>query len=485
MRAPAHAPALVRGSMSSLLVVGAGLLATALAAGKAEAWLGTKFAYLVIGLVFIGTLLLVFTFIGSAAVVLWPAASAAGYLLRIPHDHPLMTVDRVWIAGLVAYIALNPRRVVRTPATRFLAFALLWLVVSYGLRAYATSTSLSGPVEIWVDAILLPAVLFVACERYALGGFGNARRLARALMFGGAILGAIGVAERIWGFELATVAGGSVRFDEGIDITRISGPYPAPEPYALTLAVCFAASLYWLLTRKPGERYLLAAISIGLQVSGIAFAYFRAGWLAAIIIAVAALGFRPGRVGRTFGIAVFAAAVALAATSSIQRNSPAAERLGNTSTISARLATYEQGLHMFATHPLFGVGVDQYNAVATAEPPRIVGGVASVPFPHSSYIGLLAEQGIVGFLPFLVLSFAIWPLLQSLRLATRRKELAVLTGVAAGASIAYLIMSLTLTMLPYEPSNAFFAALLGLTCGRLDSVAETQSVPAARAAASG
>ena len=485
MRAPAHAPALVRGSMSSLLVVGAGLLATALAAGKAEAWLGTKFAYLVIGLVFIGTLLLVFTFIGSAAVVLWPVASVSGYLLRIPHDHPLITVDRVWIAGLVAYIALNPRRFARTPATRLLTFALLWLVISFGLRAYATSTSLSGPVEIWIDAIVLPTVLFLACERYALGASGNARRLAGALMLGGAVLGGIGVAERIWGFELATAAGGSVRVDEGFDITRISGPYPAPEPYTLTLAICFAASLYWVLTRKPGQRYLLAAISIGLQLAGIAFAYFRAGWLSAIIIAVAAFGFRPGRVGRMFGIAVVAAAIALAASSALHRNSPAAERLGNTSNISARLATYEQGLHIFATHPLFGVGVDQYNAVAVTEPPKVVRGVASVPFPHSSYIGLLAEQGIVGFLPFVLLSAAIWPLLNALKLASRRKEVAVLTGAVAGASIAYLIMSLTLTMLPYEPSNAFFAALLGLACGHLDSVAATQSVPAARAAASG
>jgi hypothetical protein len=38
----------------------------------------------------------------------------------------------------------------------------------------------------------------------------------------------------------------------------------------------------------------------------------------------------------------------------------------------------------------------------------------------------------------------------------------------AGAAAGYLIMSLTLTMLPYEPSNVFFAAFLGLTVGRLD-----------------
>jgi O-antigen ligase len=156
-------------------------------------------------------------------------------------------------------------------------------------------------------------------------------------------------------------------------------------------------------------------------------------------------------------------------TSQISRGTALAERVGNTSTISARLATYEQGLHLFATHPLFGIGVDQYNAVTSAESPTFVHGIPSVPFPHSSYVGILAEQGIVGFLPFVVLSYAVWPLVRSLR---RRsfgdRDLALLTAAVAGASIAYLIMSLTLTMLPYEPSNAFFAAFLGIACGCLD-----------------
>jgi hypothetical protein len=39
----------------------------------------------------------------------------------------------------------------------------------------------------------------------------------------------------------------------------------------------------------------------------------------------------------------------------------------------------------------------------------------------------------------------------------------------SGAAAGYLIMSLTLTMLPYGPSNAFFAALLGITVGRLNA----------------
>jgi hypothetical protein len=85
---------------------------------------------------------------------------------------------------------------------------------------------------------------------------------------------------------------------------------------------------------------------------------------------------------------------------------------------------------------------------------------------------LLAEQGIVGLLPLLVLSFAVWQLIAAFRLFSfRSREATLLLGVVAGASLGYLIMSLTLTMLPYEASNTFFAALLGAACGRLDAIA--------------
>ena len=92
-------------------------------------------------------------------------------------------------------------------------------------------------------------------------------------------------------------------------------------------------------------------------------------------------------------------------------------------------------------------------------------------YPHNSYIGLLSEQGLVGFLPLLLLSYAVWRLVRGLRSASfQSKEAALLMGTVAGAALGYLIMSLTLTMLPYAPSNLFFAALLGAASGRLDAI---------------
>ena len=472
MRGIAQPTSLMRLAAPWIAVTGAAIISGTLAAGQADVWLGRNPALLLLAAVTGGTFLVLFSFLGSTAVIVWPIGATVGYLIEIPRDHPVITFDRIWIGGLLAFIALNGRRVKRTPATRMLIFALLWLVISYGVRAFATSATINGPARNWIDAIVLTAILFVACERYCLAGTDRARRLAAALMVAGGILGAIGIGERVLGFQLATVTGGTVRFDAAIDQTRISGPYPAPEPYALSLIICLAATLYWILSRRRGSNYLWALLLAGLQLTGIALALFRAGWIAAAVVVVASFAFRPGRIGRTFAVVGLAGAVALAATTQLEQNKTVATRLNNTDNINARLATYKEGVQLLKSAPLFGIGVEQYHPVSQTRPPEYVAGIPSVTYPHSSYVGLLAEQGIVGFLPFLVLSLAVWRLVRGLRsFSFRNNEAALLTGAVAGAALGYLIMSLTLTMLPYAPSNLFLAAFLGAASGRLDAIA--------------
>jgi O-antigen ligase len=469
-----------------LAVLVAALFSGSLASGKADAALGAKPALLLLAATLGGAFLIVFMFLGSAALLIWPVAATGGYLLQLPRDQPVFTFDRVWIGGLIAYIALTPRLTARTPATRLVRFSLLLFVFTFGVRALTTSATNNGPINRWIDAIVVPAILFFACERYCLQGANRLRRLAGALMLAGGVLGAIGVAERLFGFELATLTGGgAVRFDAGVDATRISGPYPAPEPYALTLLICFAATLYWILSRKKGGRYFWALVIAAVEVAAISLALFRAGWIAGALILVTSFGLRPGRFGRLFAIAGLICVVGFFATSQLQQNKTVAQRLGNTQNIYNRLATYEQGLEIFRSAPVFGVGVDKYHAVAETRPLVYVSGAPSVTYPHSSFVGLLAEQGIVGILPFILVFFALSRLLFGLRAAAYRDQRAALVmATAAGAVLAYLIMSLTLTMLPYEPSNAFFAAFLGGAAGYLDSLARrpAQGLPGERPA---
>jgi O-antigen ligase len=471
IRAVAQPFSAVRLMAPWLAVILAALISGAVVSGQADAAVGQKPALLLLGTLIGVAFLGMFLYLGSTAVLIWPVAATGGYLLQFPRDDVILTFDRAWIGGLLAYIALNPRRIPRTAATRLLFFALLWLAVSYGLRSATTTVNLDGPLRIWVDAIVLPAILFVACERYCLPGADRFRRLAASMMIAGGVLGAIGIAQKITGFELATLTGGSVRFDAAVETTRISGPYPAPEPYVLSLSICFAATLYWLLTRKRGSQIGWPLVLAGLQVAGIALALFRAGWIAAILVVLASFGFRPGRYGRTFAVTGLVAALAFAATTQLERDKTVATRVNNTQNISGRLATYKEGLEIYRSAPVVGVGVARYTDVAQARPPEVVWGAQSVIYPHSSYVGLLAEQGAVGFLPLLLLSYAVWRLIGAIRAVSfRSREATVLLGTVTGAVLAYLIMSLTLTMLPYEASNTFFAAFLGAACGRVDAL---------------
>jgi O-antigen ligase len=462
--------ALLRAATLWIVALAAALACAMFAAGQMDVWLGERLALLLLAAFVGGAFLLVFSFVGPAALVVWPIAATGGYLVGVPRDQPVITFDRVWVGGLLAYLAVTARRTPRTSTTRFLAITLGWLAASYGIRTIATSTALNGPIKSWVDAIVIPLILYFACERYALQGQRYARRLALSLMLGGGVLGAIGLAERLLGFELATFSGGNVRFDANVDATRISGPYPAPEPYALTLVICLGASFYWILSRRRGTGYGWTLVPIALQLTGIGLALFRAGWIAAALVIVASLAYRPGTVGRAFGVILVSAAVALAATTQVHENKTVSERLHNTDTISARLATYNQGVEIFESAPMFGIGVNEYHTRAEQLRPEEVNGLVSVTYPHSSYIGVLAEQGIFGFLPLVLLTYAVWRLIAALRRASfASREAMALLGPLTGTALGFFVMSLTLTMLPYGPPNAFFAVFLAIAAARLDA----------------
>jgi O-Antigen ligase len=450
-----------------LILLAAGFIGGTVS-GEADLWVGHQSAMLFLALLLAAAVSIIFASLGSTALVAWPPLAVAGYLLvRFPRGHPVITFDRLWLGGLLAYILLAHRSVPTAATSRFMKIWLGLFIAAFGIRAIATSTSVSGPIQTWIDGIVLPSIAFVAASRYATTRE-RTQRFAASLMIAGGLLGAIGLAERIAGFELASLSGGQRRYDDVIGATRISGPYSVPETYALSLVICLAATLYWLQSRGRGP-YIWGILIAALEVSGIAFSYFRAAWIAALLVLIGSLGIRPRRFGRTVAVAAVIGSLAFAGTTQLEQHNKAFEaRTTNTDNIYGRLATYQQGIQLFNSAPLTGVGIDQYTAVVQEREPVVFHRVRSVNFPHSSFIAVLAEQGLFGFIPLLLLSCGIWLVIRRIRVVAETDEEGVLAGTVAGAAAGYVIMSVTLTMLPYEPSNAFFAALLGITVARLD-----------------
>jgi O-antigen ligase len=202
--------------------------------------------------------------------------------------------------------------------------------------------------------------------------------------------------------------------------------------------------------------------------------FFRAAWLGAIVVLITAFGLRPRRAGRLVVVAGAVAITTLAIAAPLQGNTQFAARASNQSNVTARLATYLTSLRLFEHSPITGVGFGNFQSAITAAPSAVVAGQSAVPQPHSSYIFLLAEQGIIGFFPFLALNVVAWQAIRRYRRTAFSREDILLGACCAGAAIAYLIMSATLTILTEAPPNEFLAALLGVVCARLDFLASAR-----------
>jgi O-antigen ligase len=413
--------------------------------------------------------------LGAVSLGIWALVSGlANPFLRYPLEHPYLTFDRVWLIGIGASLVLVSAHVKWSRTARNLAIAMGVFCAVYGVLSFisTTATGAVGPIEIWIDAILLPSVLFVVTARLVTT-VEQVRRLATAVVAGGVVISAIAITEALFGFELATRVGSAPRLDTITGVTRVSGPYPVPEVLGLVLLICLAMTLYWMQT-KGRAWYLVGGAAALVQLIAIGLTFFRAAWIGAILIVIAAFAIRPSRVGRLVTAATVASIAFFFAFSFLEQVPVFVSRVTSDAAVAnvyARVAIDIQSLELFAQAPLTGVGANQYTAAASGHLAPIWAGVQAIPFAHNSYLGLLAEQGVVGFLPFVAVTvLALRAIREVGRLGAVRDDI-LIGACAAGAGLAYLVMSLTLTMLPYGSSNAFLALLLGVVCGRLNAKA--------------
>ena len=409
------------------------------------------------------------------ALLAWGPLSAITYPFLRLGDPAWITFDRVWIGAIGIWVLHDLIARSERPRSRvadLVVAAAVIFVVSFGLRAALTPEDRLTVIKVWFDAIVLPVVLLLAA-RQLIGSMRDFRLLLAALAMTGALLSLIGLAEFAFGFELATRSGGTPFYDRNIDLVRVSGPYASTETYALSLLICFAATLCSLRLRGDGVLSVAAAVA-ALELAAIGITFFRTAWLAALVIIVFIFGLplvrarpRPAvMVALVLGLAVVAFGL-------IQSDA-VSTRLSDSDNAAGRLATWGQDLKVFGTAPVFGVGVERFTSATTDETNVVVSGVYALDNPHNSYLALLAEQGIVGFIPFALLTVVVWRLIRAVRKAASTQEVRYVALCLTGAGIAYLITSLTLTMLPSSPSNALMGLLVGAAAGLLDRVGTTR-----------
>ncbi|MGH9920951.1 MAG: O-antigen ligase family protein, partial [Nitrososphaerales archaeon] len=353
--------------------------------------------------------------------------------------------------------------------------SLALFACAYCLRAAFTGALTHSDKFAAVEAIGLPVVSFAVAYRFA-GSRESFERVARAMAVAGAILAVIGLGEVVFGFELATRSGGVVFLDQlSGNTVRISGPYATPEVFGLILVICLCATLYVALTHNGHVRQL-AALAAVLEVTSIGYTLFRTFWACAVLAVILVVGIRRRRPGRALATLMSVVVVILLLYAFIGNSTVISSRLGNTQNITGRFDVYELAGQIFERSPIVGVGFDQFT-VAEQQLPLSTALIDAegVKFPHNSYTDVLAEDGLLGFVPLVALTFAVGWLIRRLRRRAVTREEQVFAAVVLAAAVTYFLTSMTLEMLPYGDPNAFLAILLGAGAGRLEHFARSGS----------
>jgi O-antigen ligase len=451
-----------------LRALAVGLIAAGLGGLVAGSTLELGGAFAIVGA---GVLYLGISALGFRSVVAWILLTLVALpLIRLPRGHPIVTFDRVWVLGMIALLIELPRVSSATPTTRLLTRAFAAFTCAYGLRALFSSGSEMHALGTWIDAILLPFILFAVTRRAATGEDWRTRVAVSFALLGGA-LGLLAVVERSTGFQLATLSGGQPFIDHTVGI-RVSGPFPSPDILALTLLLCLAMSLYWI--QLAGKHRLVGVALIALQCAGLALTFFRGAWISAVLIVIITFGLRPRKFARLAGTAFVVLAVAGAVLLESYSSAGVGQRVSNTSNVSSRLATYQQSLRLATREPIFGVGVSQFTLASQGfdqGQSDTVGGVGAIPYAHNSFLFVLVEQGVVGLMPLLVLAVAAGSLGRRLLRAARSRQDVVFAAALVAALTGYLVMSMELTEITALTPNAFLAVLLGLGAARYDAMA--------------
>lgn len=72
--------------------------------------------------------------------------------------------------------------------------------------------------------------------------------------------------------------------------------------------------------------------------------------------------------------------------------------------IQSRLRQYDLGLQAFGSHPILGVGDRQFSSYARSQGANVAPGEVI----HNTYIGVAAEQGLIGLIPFVMVVVLTW-----------------------------------------------------------------------------
>lgn len=306
--------------------------------------------------------------------VLLAFAIGLGVILRLPLDRPRLRTGWVGWLGL-AYLAITAVSV--TPLLNGLPYARA--VTGIGLF-----------LSLAAGGVLIAAGTVLLRDR-------DARPLIALALGSLALASLIAILAFVKGADVGRPLSGLMS-QSSTDL-RAYGPFYNSDYLGFAAAQTIVLAVGWALYER---RFRLPAIGIAL-IAGVALvaSFARSGFLA-LAVGIVALAFMRnkwlGLFVLVFGGLVFGLAYEslLQARVGITYGGAPGNALSVLSQSDAgRSGAAVAGIQIFLTEPLFGVGFGQFHFVS----PRFVG-LGGVTFPHDIFLGILAEQGLLGVIVF-------------------------------------------------------------------------------------
>ncbi len=238
------------------------------------------------------------------------------------------------------------------------------------------------------------------------------------------------------------------------------GQYHDPNRLAGCLAVIIPAMVYLFSTTRSAfakVALLLAAppLLIAIMLTG-----SRGGLLALAVGLIAVLWFSRHRVIGVSLVAIIAVAGIVLMPMTLKTRYAEMKQLRGAATAQARLVIWGAGFKMATAHPFLGVGTGCYQHAAYHKymPPDVLEGGRRWRPPHSSFVKILAENGVPAFLLFVLLHIVTFrDILRLRRQAAQRwgpkcliaGQAAALFAILASTTVAALTIDYTDDIFPY------------------------------------
>lgn len=400
----------------------------------------------------------------------------AGYLLRYPEQQAFITFERLFIVlfGIGAIFRLTKNKMAKLNLGLFELSWMFFALYALGDCLLQGNFSLST-LKTAVDGFILPLIFFVIVKNSL-----HIREISEKIFIGLVILAYyilfIGIIELFTGVDLLAYPGGQLLFDGRV---RPNGPFLSDHSYALISLILALTLLYW---PKVANLTVLGKYKV-LWYGAIASAFlaalvpqFRAVMLMMVICLV--LGRYLSSTWRSLVIPSIVLIVLVLAGTPIwlflSDSKFYQQRIADTANFSSRVVTYKKALEVARENP-FGVGLGNYEnyfngrwatkeqqeqQAKLTEKGKFGNIVQST--PHSNFLSVLAELGIVGFVLYLIthliLVYTAW------RYSKKSNPVAGITVILL--IIAYTGVGLTLTSGYYYDLNLFFFCCMGMLLGR-------------------